>query len=116
MGPSLNDFVSRTSIPCLSSSAHFESSILAWLETELSRPPLASAHGGLAKAVKALLTKGAFQGDIALEGQQAETLMSAHFGRHRKFSAVQGRKLKYIVNEYLCPCSQFNYVCTYLAT
>lgn len=77
---------------------------------ELSRPPLASAHGGLAEDVKPSLTKGAFEGDFALEGQQAETLVSAHFGRHRKLSAVQGRKLKYIVNEYLCPCSKFNYV------
>lgn len=77
---------------------------------EPSRPLLASAHGGLAEGVKPSLAKGTFQGDFALEGQRAETLTSAHFGRHRKFSAVQGRKLKYVVNEYLCPCSKFMYV------
>lgn len=49
----------------------------------------ASAHVSLSEDVKPSLRRGAFKGlDFALEGQQAETLISAQFGQHKKFSAV----------------------------
>lgn len=66
----------------------------------------------LSEDVKPLLRRGAFKGlDFALKGQQAEFLISAHFGRHKKFSWVYGRRLKYIVNEYLYPCFRLNCIC-----
>lgn len=49
----------------------------------------ASAHVSLFEDVKPLMKRGVFKGlDFALEGGQAETLISAQFGQHKKFSAV----------------------------
>lgn len=49
----------------------------------------ASAHVSLFEDVKPLMRKGAFKRlDFALEGGQAETLISAQFGQHKTFSAV----------------------------
>lgn len=49
----------------------------------------ASAHVSLSEDVKPLLRRGVFKGlDFALERQQAEFLISAHFGQHKKFSAI----------------------------
>lgn len=49
----------------------------------------ACAYVSLSEDVNPLLRKGAFKGlDFALQGQQAEILISAHFGRHKTFSAV----------------------------
>lgn len=42
--------------------------------------------------------------DFALEGQQAETLISAQLGWHKNVTAVESRRLKYIVNDYLYSC------------
>lgn len=65
----------------------------------------ASVHVSLYEDVKPLLRSEAFKGlDFALERQQADILISAHFGWHKKLSAIKCRRLKYIVNEYLHPC------------
>lgn len=49
----------------------------------------ASSHVSLFEDVKPLMRKGAFKRlGFALEGRQAETLISAQFGQHKKFSAV----------------------------
>lgn len=49
----------------------------------------ASAHVSLFEDVTPLMRKGAFKRlDFALEGGQAETLISAQFGQHKTFSAV----------------------------
>lgn len=49
----------------------------------------ASAHVSLFEDVKPLMRKGAFKRlDFALDGGQAETLISAQFGQHKTFSAV----------------------------